>query len=496
MPRFILSSGIVITLLLTSCNLPQTTIGDNAAIPVVEQTTIIPPHHDPDKPALSPTADAPHSLPAIRNQFEAYTVQPNDTLRAIAERYQITLDMMIEANDLSNPDILSIGQVLQIPPPLLAAPGSDYKIIPDSELVYGPYGNYFDLDAFINSQSGQLSIYHEEVNQEMVDGAQIIRMVSENHSVNPRLLLALLEYQSGWLTQEQSHLEQLSFPLGYADPSYSGLFAQLNWAANNLNRGYYLWRVNGLSAWVTNDEITIPASNTINAGTAALQYFFSLTSNEMEWRQHVSSDGFVATYRLLFGEPFEWAFEPLLPNNLTQPEMQLPFESNIAWTFTGGPHGGWDSGSAWAALDFAPPMEQLGCYPNNSWVVAMADGLVVRSEDGIVIQDLDGDGDPGTGWVLFYLHIESRDRVANGVFLQAGERIGHPSCEGGISSGTHLHIARRYNGEWIPADGTLPFVLDGWVSSGSGIAYEGTMQRDGQSIEACECQETEHTLQR
>jgi hypothetical protein len=35
--------------------------------------------------------------------------------------------------------------------------------------------------------------------------------------------------------------------------------------------------------------------------------------------------------------------------------------------------------------------------------------------------------------------------------VKTGDRIGHPSCEGGAANATHVHIARRYNGEWIPA---------------------------------------------
>ena len=33
--------------------------------------------------------------------------------------------------------------------------------------------------------------------------------------------------------------------------------------------------------------------------------------------------------------------------------MQLPLQNGTTWSFTGGPHGGWDAGSAWAALDCA-----------------------------------------------------------------------------------------------------------------------------------------------
>jgi murein DD-endopeptidase MepM/ murein hydrolase activator NlpD len=115
---------------------------------------------------------------------------------------------------------------------------------------------------------------------------------------------------------------------------------------------------------------------------------------------------------------------------------------------------------------------------------AAADGYIVRAADGAVIQDLDNDGSEQTGWVVLYMHIDSLERVAPNTFLFAGQRLGHPSCEGGLSNGTHLHLARRYNGEWISADGQLPFILDGWVSSGNGIEYDGWLRRDGETVEA------------
>ena len=101
--------------------------------------------------------------------------------------------------------------------------------------------------------------------------------------------------------------------------------------------------------------------------------------------------------------------------------------------------------------------------------------------------DLDGDGYEQTGWVLFYLHMDRLDRAEVGTIVRAGDRVGHPSCEGGVSNGTHLHFARKYNGEWIPADGSVPFVLDGWVSGGLANEYDGTMTNGQRTIEACNC---------
>ena len=121
----------------------------------------------------------------------------------------------------------------------------------------------------------------------------------------------------------------------------------------------------------------------------------------------------------------------------------------------------------------------------------MADGIIVRSDHGIVIQSIDGDPYSQTGWAIFYLHIETRDRVEEGARLKAGDPIGHPSCEGGISNGTHLHIARRYNGEWISADQDIPFEMDGWVSQSLGYEYQGLLVRGDQVIQAEELQVTD-----
>ena len=131
---------------------------------------------------------------------------------------------------------------------------------------------------------------------------------------------------------------------------------------------------------------------------------------------------------------------------------------------------------------------------NGSLLSRMA--LITRSEDGIVVLDLDGDGFEQTGWVVFYLHIETRDRIPKGTFVQAGDHIGHPSCEGGLSNGTHVHIARKYNGEWISADGSMPFILDGWVSEGFGIEYDGYLKKNNQTIEAWDRRDEKNQIQR
>ena len=457
---------------------------------------------NPNDPSIiTPTPDITRVLPEIRSEEERYIVQRGDSLGKIASIYEINVPMLLAANQIPDPDLLEVGQELSIPAPVPSRPGSNFKVIPDSELVYGPLAQSFDVKKFIDQFDSYLGRYSEEVEGRTLNGPEIVQLVAQDYSVNPRLLLAILEYQSGWVTQANPSQENRDFPIGNKDSWRKGLYLQLAWAANNLNRGYYLWKVNGIGGWLLSTGIIIPIDPSINAGTAGVQQFFALLYDRTGWDHVVSVDGIFTTFSSFFGHPFDYSIEPLIPEDIEQPTMQLPFEEDVDWAFTGGPHGGWGDGSAWAGLDFAPGGEGLGCIPSDLWVVAVADGLITRSDQGRVIQDLDNDGNEGTGWVELYMHIEGRDRVQPNTYLKAGERIGHPSCEGGYSTGTHTHLARRYNGEWIPADQTqaefgYPFVMDGWVSSGIGIEYDGFLERNGESIEAWEGFYPENTIHR
>lgn len=441
-----------------------------------------PPTRIPGMPILSPTPDTPRALPTARIDPGNHVVQAGDTLGSIAQQYGVTLEALMQANGLEDANLISPGQALSIPAQSLGEQGPDFKIIPDSELVFGPGSATFDVDDFAKQEGGYLASYSEEVKGQILTGPQIVSLVAINYSVNPRLLLALIEHQSGWITQTDPAITE--YPLGLLDSYHNSLYLQLTWTANTLNQGYYLWRENILATWVLADGSVVPIAPTINAGTAAVQGYFARLNDMFAFQGNTTAFGLFQTYFFLFGNPFNFAVEPIVPAHLQQPTMQLPFEPGKAWSFTGGPHGGWDSGSAWAALDFGPPGEAAGCFPSDEWVLAVTDGWIVRTGDGVVMQDLDGDGIEQTGWVVFYMHIESRDRVAEKTYVYSGDRIGHPSCEGGMSNGTHVHLARKYNGEWIAADGINPFNLEGWISSGNGTEYDGFLTKGAQTIEA------------
>jgi LysM repeat protein len=73
-------------------------------------------------PGGSVSAEEPTEAATLRADSTAlpagqttYRVQPGDTLMSIASRYNTTIQAIVNANNLSNPDMLSIGQTLIIP---------------------------------------------------------------------------------------------------------------------------------------------------------------------------------------------------------------------------------------------------------------------------------------------------------------------------------------------------------------------------------------------
>ncbi|MBN1121550.1 MAG: LysM peptidoglycan-binding domain-containing protein [Anaerolineae bacterium] len=449
----------------------------------------------PPIPDFVPTPDPTRAAVTAPNTEQVHVVQSGDTLGTIAAQYGVTVDMIVAANGLYNASLISEGDELIIPS-LIETVGPSNKLIPDSELVYGPAAKGFDVGEWVSSNRPDsfLAGYQEEIDDIMWSGVDLVERVAVEQSINPRLLLAMLEYQSQWLSHSTLPNAMIRYPMDYTEKpdQIVGLYKQLDWAGKALAAGYYGWREQGLSTLVLEDGLRVAMDPAINAGTAAVQVWLARTRNHYRWSAAVGPDGFITVYRSLFGDPFRYAVEPLIPTGLTQPSMSMPWDTaNEKWYFTSGPHGGWGS-SSWAALDFAPD-DANGCNVSPTWARAVADGVIARSDYGIVILDLDGDGYEGTGWTVFYLHLSSEDRpVVEGQTVSQGDPLGHPSCEGGVSYSTHLHIARRYNGVWIPADCsqcplTIPapqLNFDGWTAVSFGGEYYGALVNGDRTREA------------
>lgn len=441
----------------------------------------------PPTPAAQATA-LPTRIPHPPGELVAYQARSGDTLPALAARFGASVADIRAAN----PELpaalttLTPGIQMQIPAYYLPLTGTPFEILPDSELVNGPSAIGFDTREVLLAHPGYLSGMSDYAYRLERPAWEVIDAIASTYSIHPRLLLSLLEHQTGALSDPFPSEQDQLYPLGYRDARFQGLFRQLLWAAERLNDGYYGWKNGQLREFETRDGMIYRPDAWQNAGTVGVQMLFAGLYDAVELGHVLGPDGFHASYIQLWGDPFERAVE-LFPAQLQQPELALPFVPNRIWDFTGGPHASWGTSLPMGALDFAPPATLSGCIVSEEWVAAPAGGVVTTSGEAIVVLDLDGDGDQRTGWSLFFYHLESRDRIAQGTEVELGDRLGHPSCEGGRATGTHFHLARRYNGEWLPADGPIPFVLDSWVTAAGSEAYQGSLTKGSKVVTACTC---------
>jgi hypothetical protein len=311
--------------------------------------------------------------------------------------------------------------------------------------------------------------------------------VADDLSVNPRLLLALLEFRSGWVLGQPLDPQATDHPLGLYVAGRTGLYQEIHITATQLNVAYYGWRQGTFLQIRYRREMPARLNPTLNAGSVALQHFFAMLYQEGDWLEILyATGGFPVRYREMFGDPWERAaaVEPLFPAGLAQPSLELPFLPGQRWSLTAGPHPSWNAGTPRGALDLSPVTGEGVCAVSRLWATAAASGVIARSGDNAIALDLDGDGYESTGWVLLYYHLAEQDLQPAGLSVAVDDPLGHPSCEGGRATGKHVHLARKYNGEWLLADGPLPFVLGGWIARADERNYYGTLVKGDQIASA------------
>jgi len=459
--------------LLAGC-MPLSQFSQTAAPAVAPTSTFPPIQLQPTRPVYQP------------GELVDYLAQPGDTLPALAAHFNTSVDKIFSANPIIPADATTMPAGFPMKIPIYYQPlwGSPYQIIPDGYYVNGPASIEFNTTEFVSQHPGWLNNYTEYAAGETRAGANIVDYVATNFSISPRVLLTLLEYQSGALSDPVK--PATNYVLGYRDIGHRGVYLQLVHAANVLNNGYYGWRNGTLLEIELLDERLERPDPWQNAATVGLRYYFSQFLQPQNYLFATEPPGYANTWKSLFGDP--WLDQPAhIPGSLKQPEFLLPFPAGKTWAYTGGPHTGWGEGEPFAAIDFAPGAETGGCVPTTEFSTAVADGIISRIGDGTAVLDLDGDGDERTGWVVLYLHVAADGRAPLYSRLKAGDPVGHPSCEGGRTTGTHVHLARKYDGEWMLADSPIPFDLEGWVTHNGAEEYQGTLTRFSSTITACTC---------
>lgn len=473
----LLLAVLAVLLLLPACatNQSQQPTG-TPATQVIEKHTVTP------EPSQTPSQEVYH-----------YSTQAGDTPEALARRFGVSVYALYQADSgerLQAEGLLAPGTQLLIPDRLEEETALDW-LLPDSAVIFTGADSDFDIQTYVEQQNGYLSRFEESIWNAMPQaGSQAVWTVAQQNSINPRLLLALLELRCGCVTGELDEEVNPLYLADIVDSNQRGLYRQLMAMIQYLNEGYYGWREGSLTSVEFTDGSRLRLSPELNAGTVALLNLLARLYPQEEWRELITADGlFVQLYTEMFGDPWQRAEanQPLYTETLRQPAMSLPYLPGHSWSYTGGPHTAWEKHGPEAAIDFNPGGYENSCIPPQEWVVAIAPGSVVRLERGVLVLDLDGDGDENTGWVVLYVHLLTNYDIQVGDRLDQDQIIGFPSCLGGPAESAHIHVARKYNGEWMLAGGAVPFELDGWTIGDLPGTYLGTMSKDENTVYSCTC---------
>lgn len=358
-------------------------------------------------------------------------------------------------------------------------------ILSDGQFVYGPNVAGFDLAAYLNQNSSTLAYLAQDLDDK-----------ASYYSINPRVLLTILEIRSGAVTTRISLTQdRLDRIVGYQD--IVGYDAQLFELGQTLMEAYY----DRLYAETPGQDLVIPltlqdgetvsVSSNTNAATLAILTALAPVSSQRQWQTLTSihdPGGFFHTYRRLFpdSDPLDSSNKVITPDAPPSALLKLPFACGDTWNFSGGPHdndGSCSGGDPYSAVDFAPGVGYC-VIPGDRWIVSPAAGTVTQVNCGgcqIRISHQDG-------WGSYYYHV-ANPQVSSGQGVSQDQHIGNPStmpvcggdCGGcdGNATGTHVHYALTYNGAFVVIEGTA---FEGWVVHGTTTCYGGYLEKNGQQI--------------
>src|SRR5271157_160265 len=198
--------------------------------------THVPQRVSPDLQTAVP--DIPVPADTTAGPVFSYSAQSGDTLVGLAGRFGVEPSQISSSRAIPAASLIPSGQLLSIPN-RLGTTGPGAVLLPDSEVVYSTTAADFDAATFVRAAGGFLNGYSETVDKQTLSGAQIVQRVADETSINPRLLLAVLDYRAHWVTGQPADPNSLDYPIGFADAAYKGLYEELNIAARQLSIGYY-----------------------------------------------------------------------------------------------------------------------------------------------------------------------------------------------------------------------------------------------------------------
>ena len=309
----------------------------------------------------------------------------------------------------------------------------------------------YDYDEMLNFD---IHKYLEENAPHLADKAEIISHYAGYSSISPKLLIALMEQESGLISVNKS-LANTARPFGVLS-SKSGFREQVEDISSRLATEFYKghsYAQTGVNEKLTTDSDAVKAVRAILAPKYSSNADKAMKASETAHSKAVVALG--QTYNKLFGE----ADHQVKSSSAKQQKIaniddyfQLPYLVGETWR-NGGTHTNNGSGSyPQSSLDFNNG-GRWGDNLRHIWVTAAAPGTVKYHSSCFMEVIHEG------GWSTTYYHLDNIQYGTN-TNVDRNTRIanyasskGQALCNGGQSTGPHLHFSLKRNGQFYHLDG-------------------------------------------
>lgn len=340
----------------------------------------------------------------------------------------------------------------------------------DGQFVWGPNVGPFNIYGYLVARSSPLAAYAPE-----------IAVWAAYTSVNPKLLLGVLEFQHGLVT---------AIPAGW---SADDVVAAIENTSLTMATAYYehlhTWGERGPAvrarsllppAVQLEDGTIVQLDPDEPSGTFALAALLADSSNRQDLEAALTMGG-AGSFEEVFGALFP-SVDLTDTSNLIDPPgtppanmLQFPFALGGTWTF-GGPHS-WNGNSS-------PPFSSMDFFIGGStcaapyylFSVASASGTATRPYGYSCWLEITH----GAGWTTSYYHLQNLTAASS---AERNDPLGTIACEicaGGYATGPHVHWSLKFNGAYVDLEGVE---LSGWTIHPGAVAYtSGSIERDGVSL--------------
>ncbi|WP_298820569.1 peptidoglycan DD-metalloendopeptidase family protein [Chloroflexus sp.] len=333
-----------------------------------------------------------------------------------------------------------------------------------------------EIQAFLAARNSPLATTRINIGRRSHSFVEVLVSLSSLYSVSPRLLLSLMELQSGLLSAESPSNEQLAWAAGFRGDNGSrrGLFAQLRWLTREVRaalRDYALLGPEALPPLIFADGSQMAAPTDLSRYVLSRALAPTTAPARLE-----SLLGAVApTYQRLFAldprlAPLDWPppAEPFLtrPAERNVPvtsffDHDAPFlrangslhtfwgrsETDRAFAYDG--HTGWD-------YAMGPPERVLAAAPGLVVFAGYSDDGCATPAGAVII-------DHGNGYRTLYWHL-ARVSVTTGDEVSRGDVLGIAG-DTGCARGAHLHLQVQYLGRDVDPYGWCGSDPDPWAAN-------------------------------